>query len=882
MNAIDSHAIGVALRDFCVAQLEELASGQLLGLELPRTYGGHVVAADVRADLIYTLGHLRGAGVGNIAGRRIDEILVDHLERVDGASTHTFFSYRVAETLAAVGGFDHNPLLLGLNSAQRDEVRRACESNDWIALLDDGKLPRNYAAVLARCEAARERLGLDVDPDVLTSLLQRLQSFLGSNPGRYLDDSHDRSGRYDIYTADVWLFCEPLADRLDGLWEEGIDTALRLVEAVGGRDGTAVPWGRSTGVLSVALTIELAAIAVARGLQPDHTTMWLHRLAGAATAIPSWFSSGVTNAHQYRDQDAYRGPARRLQLTFDVLGKIAWAAKILLAADPVVGFDEIDAFAQRDEMLAFEELRPAGAWTYRGPALEFVVPFVGAARSHYYPAVHAPGSFEVPVDADLPCWVPIVHSGFGRFAGGGVPVSAQHEPFGVRAKWDGFPATAFDYTGVLPAPLCGTRTTHFRVDGRSIVLDEALEFDAVPNSVTVIIPEIGVRPLLVEFATESRSTQAAVDVKGLKEWRSSWSEISVAHQLDVEPSTSLAYSIRVTPKLRVASTAFGHHYHRSLYGPIENVVVATPSPLGLMGDSTASLDGIDVFHMHWPEWVAFDDIDEHKRIIASLQARRIPIVWTAHNLTPHEKNAAAFDPVYSLWAAAADAVIHHSKFGEGRMRARYAFAELCRHEVIPHGHFGGLWDDVANLDRAEAERQLGLASTTLRIGLVGAPRAEKHVLKFLDAVTRCARRDIEVVCWSLRYGESAPPDTRIAIAEQYKMVSEQRYAQRLSVCDVLAMPFDLDGEMLATGTVADALGLGIPVLSSGWEFLNEMLADAAIFVGDDADTIARSIDGITGSDLQSARSAARERKPSYDWQPLAVRTAEVFEAVVLS
>jgi len=31
---------------------------------------------------------------------------------------------------------------------------------------------------------------------------------------------------------------------------------------------------------------------------------------------------GVVNAHRHRDQDEYRGPARRLQLTLDLLGKV--------------------------------------------------------------------------------------------------------------------------------------------------------------------------------------------------------------------------------------------------------------------------------------------------------------------------------------------------------------------------------------------------------------------------------------------------------------------------------------------------------------------------------------------------------------------------------
>jgi hypothetical protein len=51
---------------------------------------------------------------------------------------------------------------------------------------------------------------------------------------------------YDIYTADVRLFTEPLTSRLGPVWQGGFTVALALVRAV--TDGSAVPWGRSTGL----------------------------------------------------------------------------------------------------------------------------------------------------------------------------------------------------------------------------------------------------------------------------------------------------------------------------------------------------------------------------------------------------------------------------------------------------------------------------------------------------------------------------------------------------------------------------------------------------------------------------------------------------------
>lgn len=888
--------LGEDLRDFCARQLELLAGGQLPGLVLPRTYGGHVVGADVRADLLYTLGHLSDAGVDTIGEVGIDSHIVTHLAQVRGAHTHTFFSYRVAETLQRAGMFEGNRYLQTLSESQRAEVALACSSTDWIALLDQGSLPRNYAAVLARCELAREALGLDVDPEVLSSLIERLHAFLGSNPRRFLDDSHDANGRYDIYTADVWLFCEPLAARLGGLWEEGIATALDLVDAVGARDGSAIAWGRSTGVLSIALTIELAALAVSQDRVPERTNAWLARGADALASMRGWYQDGIVNAHQYRDQDSYRGPERRLQLTLDVLGKIAWAAKVLIAADSsgaelvprnATAPDASSASAvypSINRFIAFEDDRPAGVWSFRSNDIEFALPFVGAARSHYYPSVHAPGCFEVPVDADLPCWTPLVHAGVGRYAGGGVPTEVHHAPGAseLRAVWDGFVPTRFDWNKPAPEPFAGKRETVVRVEGRSIVMDEHLSFVNAPDSLTVMIPQTAARPLRVSFDAPPSATMTAVDVLGLKEWRSSWSEIAVVHQLDLEPAIDVRYSVRVTPKLRVASTAFGHHYHASLYGHMTDDVVGYANPLGPIGDAAVDLANIDVFHLHWPEFVGFERIETHRDIINTLRAHNIPIVWTAHNLTPHNKQPAIFDPIYSLWASSVDAMIHHSEYGLRRMLDRYAFADDCVHAVIPHGHFGDLWSEADRLDRDETERALGFSPCALRIGMVGAPRDEKLVQAFLDGFSATTRTDLQLACWSVGPSDVVPSDERIVAAEPYRLVKPSLYAQRLATVDVLALPFDPDGDMLATGTAADALGLGMASLTSEWEYLIETLGESAIVVGHTAEAIRAALDRLDLDAVREANAQARAQRERYEWADLARETAALFTQVRLA
>jgi len=882
------------LRSFTVEQLTKLVDDHFPRWRLPATFGGHPVGPDVAADLAYTLGHLHDGGVATVAGTPVDDAVRTVLGAIDGRGTHTFFSYRVAETLLRWGpSFDGNPLLRTMTPAQVDQVRIACDSSEWLSLLDQAVLPQNYAGVLTRCEAARLRLGLldDAGRSTVDTLVERTREVLSSNPWHYLDDSSHHVGRYDIYSADVWLFTQPLAERLGPLWDDGIATALALVEATMADDGTAVSWGRSTGPLAAALTVELGALAVAKGLG-DSPQRWLTRAALAAESMPGWFTDGVANAHQHRNADSYRGPFRRLQLTLDLLGKLAWAANQLdRASDDLRSAPLRDVLEPLDELVRFDDERSAAVWTHRGDGSTFVIPFVGASRSDYLAAPRAPGRFEVPVDSELACWVPTMIHGNRRAVPSGVPNSLTHTAHSVTARWDRLTYDAELDPPSDPVTVEGAAEVTYRASGRTVEARWTIDAAWAPDATVILVPERSDQQLRVT-AHGHGDTEVhidEVDVSGIAEWRSHWSSFATVHEIEVvahptstnpaDRSVRAELTLTATPRLRVASSAYGAQYDTSLYGPLAGLAQELRCPWGPLADRSVDPDAVDLFHLHWPEWLAFDDVDGHRAIVADLAARRVPVVWTAHNLTPHEKRPDVFDPIYQLWAEHADAIIHHSHVGMEQFLARYRTRHGARNVVIPHGHFGATWADHLT-DRTQAEAALGLTPTSLRIGLLGAPRAEKLVSEFLRGVAASNRTDIEVVCWSLGRDDDVPDDDRIVVAERYDMVSPDVYAQRLSVCDVLAMPFDPDGDMLATGTIFDAIGLGMAVLCSDWKFLTETLGDAAIPVGHTAESIAAALDSLEFEAVRAATIAAELRRDELDWEVISARTLALFEDVL--
>ncbi|NNL67587.1 MAG: glycosyltransferase [Myxococcales bacterium] len=876
---MSSHALSESIAAWVQEQLEALVARHFPGLELPTVFAGHAVGPDVRADLAFTLGHLHGCGRGRLDGSSAPEAIARVLRPIDGAATHTFFSYRVAETLASFGRFDGNPLLEDFDDEQRRNLALACDSTGFAKLYDQNLLPRNYAAVLLRCELGRQALGLAHDEALLERTLAATRALLEAHPQGWLDDSNSRIGRYDIYTADVYLFTEPMADRLGPAWQRGIDAALALVDATAHRDGTAISWGRSTGALSLCLTLELAALAIGRGRAKD-PARWLALADRAFGSFRGWMDDGVINAHQYRSPYGYRGPQRRLQLTLDALGKLAWAALELreasadLAATPLA-----EAFPPRDEFVAFAADPPAGVWSHRSAGLAFVLPVVGATRSDYLPAPRNPGLFEVPVDADLPTGVPFVMRHGVRFAAGHQPRSVRKLEQGLEIHYDRFSQSGLLEWGEEARTLPGSRTVRFRVEGRTLHAEETLGFDQRPDLAALQVAEAARRPLHVRFECDVPHRVNTIDTAGLAEYRSFWGELPRVHQIDFEPAERVSLRWSVTPKLRVSSTEHGHHYHRSLYDPMQDRVQDVPFDRGFVGAPALARDflrDVDVFHLHWPEWIHGPDVDAHRRFIDQLRESEVRIVWTQHNRAPHRKDA-GYEPVYQLWAESADAAIHHSHWGEAWMRSLFRYGEHTLHRVIPHGHFGNLIGAVDAEARQAAEADLGLPPCALRLGVLGAPRVEKKVQMLMDAFAAVARDDLQLLVLCLAEDETPPDDPRIH-ALPHAHVPRDVFNRRLATLDVLVMPIE-GGEYLTTGQFADAIGLGIPAITSDWPFLVEMLGEAALVYGQGQQALERCLRQLDPDRVAAAAAASRALQARYDWATIAEQTAALLEEV---
>ena len=732
----------------------------------------------------------------------------------------------------------------------------------------------------ARCLWALAKLD-GREPAELQPLLDRVADLFASSTTGWVNDARGPLTQYDIYTPDMYLLAEPFAERLGPCWRAGFEKVVNDLDVLAQPDG-AIVWGRSVGALSLAMTIEVGATCAERSIGGP-AERWLARVTQAIVGLDRWFRNGVITAHQGRTSDVYRGSPRRLQMTLDVYGKLLLAARSLGGCTAATAACASSAaWPPVDKLVTFDEPSRSAAWAYRSRDLSFVLPVMHGYSADYLPSPRQPGVFEQPV-AGPPTMLPTVHA---QVLTDGQSRSVQlvpadtartvvHENNGLLIEHAGWAPVGAGPGH--PDAIGGSRRVTYRARGRVLEVQERLTVDVdalagtgpgAAGSIVVLAGDSADQP--VHLSSEPEARRLDVDTADMAEWRSHWGTCSRVQQLEFPLVRRLEFTWRLSRAVRIASTDLDHPYSQALYGPMAGkaaVVSAGPPD----GDLTDRLRQADIMHLAWPERWSGVDPAITAQVIRQVRAAGARIAWTQHNLVPHRRKDEAGFATYALWAQAADLVIHHSEYGQKVALATHAYGRQTRHVVVPHGAWTDHYQEYRAVTRTEVEREEGWPPSRLRLAVIGQPRDEKDIQLVIDAVEASSSEDVQLVARAAPGTSSA--DTRIIL--DYGHLSERRYRRRMKAFDAVIMPFRPG--MLATGTVFDCIGAGVPAITSDWEYLAEVLGDAAIRFGSTAADLRTCIDGLSDVALARFRQATTALRDRYQWSDIGLRTLAALE-----
>src|SRR5919109_2275507 len=194
------------------------------------------------------------------------------------------------------------------------------------------------------------------------------------------------------------------------------------------------------------------------------------------------------------------------------------------------------------------------------------------------------------------------------------------------------------------------------------------------------------------------------------------------------------HPIRVVgwPAFKGTGTRSGNPYTRLLY---ESVVRSDPTVVvEEFSFWRFLLRRCDVWHVHWPQYVvetpravrAVAKLFAFVLLVAVAKMRRTRIVWTVHDLAPHDSRRPRLTRRCTGWfSRRVHGIIGLTDYGLSEAIRYFPYLRATPARAIPHGHFRGVYPST--LMRAEARTRLDIEEDAFAFVFIGRVRPYKNV-----------------------------------------------------------------------------------------------------------------------------------------------------------
>lgn len=227
----------------------------------------------------------------------------------------------------------------------------------------------------------------------------------------------------------------------------------------------------------------------------------------------------------------------------------------------------------------------------------------------------------------------------------------------------------------------------------------------------------------------------------------------------------------------------------------------------------------DVLHVHWPDWPLrsarpLRDATLALATIALARRRGTRLVWTGHDVVPHERFAPRWARLY--WAAfvrRVDGTITLSEPVQHELLSTYPGLAVRPSRVVPHGHYRDAYPPAPGREAALAT--LGLEASASVLLFFGQLRPYKGLPALLDAFSRL--RDEQAVLLvagapatadlttDLRRRAAADPRIRLDL----RRIPDGDVPGLLAAADAVVLPY---ARIWSSGAALLALSFDRPVL----------------------------------------------------------------------
>jgi beta-1,4-mannosyltransferase len=251
----------------------------------------------------------------------------------------------------------------------------------------------------------------------------------------------------------------------------------------------------------------------------------------------------------------------------------------------------------------------------------------------------------------------------------------------------------------------------------------------------------------------------------------------------------------------------------------------------------------DVLHIHWPEHIMVGPGSRFthaarvraaaialRSSVRSLSSRGVRIVWTAHNVRPHNPEALASQVNLYRWLAQdADAVIVHTHYAAQLVRERLGRAGAMY--LAPHGNYIDVYG-TSSVDRKALRARYGFCDSDRVLLAFGQIRAYKRLVELvIDFETRAPPSTRLIIAGTpkdhgitQRLKSMVAASSRVVLLDRY--IPESEVGELYAVADLAIFNY---AEIFSSGALMLAFSLGLGVLAPKQGAADELVGKPALF-----------------------------------------------------
>lgn len=248
---------------------------------------------------------------------------------------------------------------------------------------------------------------------------------------------------------------------------------------------------------------------------------------------------------------------------------------------------------------------------------------------------------------------------------------------------------------------------------------------------------------------------------------------------------------------------------------------------------------VDVSHFHWPSFLYYDPragvlsrwlaFARFAALLLLMRATGSRIVWTAHNLYPHDggRSQAVHRAARALVTRLATTVFVHGKSAQQLVEAEFPAAR-GKTVQVPHGNLMGTY--ASSTTREAARRRLDIDDDRFVYLFFGQCKEYKNLELLADAMRHLNDDSLLVVAGRFRspaYQQKieqamAPLGNRVRMVTRH--IEDDEVQHFLLAADCLVLPYR---DVLTSGVAMLAMSFGRPVVAPRLGALADVITDVA-------------------------------------------------------